>query len=55
MTIIDEVHKKNKEEIVEILIENMWIPAIGTDLRIMNKDCELIRVKAIRIRNIGKE
>lgn len=50
---IDEVYKKDKNKMVEILIDNMWIPAIGTDLRIFNRDDELIRVKAVRVRNLG--
>ena len=48
----DEVNEKNKDEIIEILIENMWIPAMATDLRIMNKDNDLVRVEAIRVRKL---
>lgn len=49
---IDEVNENNKNELVEILIENIWIPAMATDLRIMNKEAELVKVKAIRVRKL---
>lgn len=49
----DEVRIKSKgKQIIEILIDNVWIPALATDLRIMNKDCELVRVKAMRVRKL---
>jgi hypothetical protein len=51
--IIDEVLKQSKtRKIIEILIDNSWIPACVTDLRIMNNDRELVRVKALRVRKI---
>jgi hypothetical protein len=54
--IIDEVSTiSNGKEIVEILIENIWIPAMATDLRIMNKETELVKVKAIRVRKLEEE
>ena len=35
----DQVSEKSTgKEIIEILIDNIWIPAMATDLRIMNKD-----------------
>ena len=48
----DQVNEKNNKEIVEILVDNIWIPAMTTDLRIMNKDCELVKVKEIRVRKL---
>ena len=48
----DLVNENNKNEMIEILIENIWIPAMATDLRIMNKEAELIKVKAIRVRKL---
>lgn len=49
----DEVNEKSKgKEIIEILVENIWIPVMATDLRIMNRDFDLVRVKAIRVRKL---
>lgn len=50
--VIDQINEANKNEIIEILIENIWLPAMATDLRIMDKQAELIRVKAIRVRKL---
>ena len=51
--IIDHVmNKTNGKEMIEVLIEDgvkIWIPASATDLRIMNKDRELVKVKEIRV------
>ena len=50
----DEVAEKSKDkEIVEILVDNIWIPAMATDLRIMNRNDDLVRVKAIRTRTLN--
>ena len=49
----DEVNENNENEIVEILIENIWIPAMAVDLRTMSNDRELTKVKAIRIRKLN--
>jgi hypothetical protein len=46
----DESHQ---EQIIEILVDNMWMPAKATDLRIMTKDRALNKVEAIRVRNLG--
>ena len=48
----DEAHQANPNEVIEILIDNMWIPAMATDLRIMNKEADLVKVKAIRVRKL---
>lgn len=50
---IDEVNKKNPNEIIEILIDNMWLPALATDLRILDKETNLRRVEAIRLRKLN--
>ena len=52
--VTDEVNKANKDEIVEILVSNMWMPAMATDLRIMNRDTDFVRVEAIRVRKLEK-
>ena len=52
--IIDHVNKKNKNEIIEVLIENVWIPAFATNLIIITKDGETKPVKEIRIRKLGE-
>ena len=52
----DLVYEKSKgEEVIEILVDNIWIPAMATDLRIMNKDADLVKVKEIRVRKFEKE
>lgn len=52
----DELNTKTKgEKIIEILIDNLWMPAMATDLRIMNKNRDLVKVKAIRVRDLEKE
>lgn len=42
------------QKIIEVLIEDkgikLWIPAMATDLRIMNKERELVKVKGLRVR-----
>ena len=46
------MNKTNGKEMIEVLIEDgfkIWIPASATDLRIMNKDRELVKVKEIRV------
>jgi hypothetical protein len=49
----DEVANKSKhKKIIEILVDNVWIPAMATDLRIMNRDTNLVRVEAIRVRKL---
>ena len=49
----DEIYDQTKgKKAIELLIDEMWIPAMATDLRIFNKDDELIRVKAIRVRDL---
>lgn len=49
----DQVNEESKgSKIVEILIDNIWIPVMATDLRIMNKEAELVKVKEIRVRNL---
>ena len=44
----------NGQKIIEVLIEDkgikLWIPAMATDLRIMNKNQELVRVRGLRVR-----
>lgn len=44
------------QKIIEVLIEDegikLWIPAMATDLRIMNKKAELVRVKGLRVRKL---
>ena len=50
--ITDEVNQADENEMIEILVDNMWIPAMATDLRIMNKEADLVEVKAIRVRKL---
>jgi len=51
----DEESEKDPNKMIEILVDNIWIPAMATDLRIFTKDDELKRVKAIRVRDLLKE
>lgn len=52
----DEEWTKSKEKrMIEILVENMWVPAAAVDLRIMNNERELIKVEALRVRKLTKE
>lgn len=37
---------------MEILVDNMWILAMATDLRIMNKNTDFVRVEAVRVRKL---
>ena len=48
--------KTDGKKVIEILIENqnIWIPAMATDLRILNNNGELLRVKEIRVRTFTK-
>jgi hypothetical protein len=48
----DETHQ---EQIIEILVDNLWMPANATDLRIMTKDRALNKIEAIRVRHLGAE
>ena len=49
----DLVYKKSKgKEVVELLIDNVWVPAMATDLRIINKLNDLVRVEEIRVRTL---
>lgn len=55
----DELAKEtNNNKIIEILIQDgevkLWLPVIATDLRLMNKDYELVRVIGTRVRNLKK-
>ena len=55
--IVDEVQKQSKgKEIIEVLIDEknikIWVPAMATDLRIMTKDYELNKVRALRVRKL---
>ncbi len=52
----DELYDQTKgKKTIEILIDNMWIPTMATDLRIFNRNNELIRVQAIRVRDLEVE
>lgn len=58
--IIDQVNEEsNGKKIIEVLIEgdgvSLWIPVMGTDLRIMSRNCELSKVKEIHVRNLEEE
>ncbi len=60
MYIEDEVYKKSKEKKwVEILIQEgdtrIWMPAAITDLRILNRERELVRVIGLRVQAIAKK
>lgn len=45
----------NGKKIIEVLVDNMWVRAMATDLRIINKNIDLIRVQAIRVRDLEEE
>jgi len=52
----DELYNQTKgKKSIEILVDNMWVPALATDLRILNRDHDLVRVQAIRVRDLKKE
>lgn len=52
----DLVYEKSEgEEVIEIFVDNIWIPAMATDLRIMNKEAELVKVTELRIRKFEKK
>ena len=52
----DEVNQKNKNEMIEVLVgdssTNVWIPVMATDLRILDRDTEFVKVQAIRVRRL---
>jgi len=49
----DEVYEKtNGGQVIEILVSSIWVPAMATDLRIVNKNIDLVRVEAIRVRDL---
>ena len=52
----DELSDETKgNKVIEVLIDNVWILAIGTDLRILNKNDDLVRVEAVRVKDFSKE
>ena len=56
----DELAREtNNNKIIEVLIEDesvkLWIPVMATDLRLMNKNYELVRVNGVRVRNLKNE
>lgn len=57
--IIDEENQKDKNKMIEVLIgddkTSVWVMAMATDLRIMDNDRNLNRVKAIRVRDLEAE
>jgi len=55
MIIKDEVQEENPNKIIEVLVENMWLPAQVLDIRLVNRDFELKRIEAIRVRDLSKE
>lgn len=59
MIIDHESKNSNNNRIIEVLIvdkkTSVWIPAMATDLRLMNKQCDLVKIKEIRVRDLAKE
>ena len=59
MIIDHESKNSNGNKIIEVLTEedgiSIWIPAMATDLRLMDKNCDLVRIKEIKVRNLAKE
>ena len=58
--IIDHVSKNsNGDKIIEVLTSDgkvgLWVPAMATDLRLMGKNCDLVKIKEIRVRNLKEE
>lgn len=58
MIIDEQARKTNDEEIIEVLIGNkkakVWIPVRATSLYIVNKNQELNKVEAVRLRKFGE-
>jgi len=59
MIIDHESKNSNGNKIIEVLTErdgiSIWIPAMATDLRLMDKNCDLVKIKEIRVRNLKEE
>jgi len=59
MIIDHESKNSNGDRMIEVLTSDgnvsVWIPAMATDLRLMNKNCDLVRIKEIRVRNLKEE
>ncbi len=59
MIIDHESRNSNGNKMIEVLTSDgkvsVWIPAMATDLRLMNNDRDLIRIKEIRVRNLAEE
>lgn len=47
------------KECIELLIEGngvkVWMPASGTALRIINKNLDVVKVQAVRVRKLYEE
>ncbi len=59
MIIDHESKNSNGDKIIEVLTTNgeisVWVPAMATDLRLMDKNCDLVRIEEIRVRNLVEE
>ena len=59
MIIDHESNKSNGDKIIEVLTSDgkvsVWVPVMATDLMLMTKNRELVRIKEIRVRNLKEE
>lgn len=59
MIIDHEAEKSKNNRIIEVFIENdgvgVWIPAMATDLRTMNNNRDLVRIKEVRVRDLEND
>lgn len=49
----DTLFEESKgKQTIEILVDNVWLPIMATDVRIFTKDNELVRVEEVRVRKL---
>ena len=48
----DHENKKDKNKIIEVFVDGVWVPAMATELRIINRDLEVKKVEEIRVRKL---
>lgn len=58
--IIDQEYEESKgKRMIEILVKDekvgVWMPIMAADVRIMNRDYELVKISEIRVRDFEKE
>ena len=53
--IIDHTNKADENKMIEVLVDNVWVPAMATALKIITTDLEVKTVKEIKVRDLNLE